>query len=188
LNIVENILNNYPKIIELLNLNFTLVEICKIFKEKNILDIKYNTLTSIISNIKNNKIHPEYNIITPLFTNFDNVPQFEPYSIKFNNVWICFNKSSYKKEWILTEQTIKLIPDPVAILYMKRFLKLYHISDEFLLNCYLKNYGKAISTKEYEKINNISSDIRSIYDKIVTNLKHKNLEYILGINRNEQTI
>ena len=185
MNVVEEILNNYPKIIELLNSNFTLVEICKIFKDRNILNIKYNTLTSIISNIKNKKIHPEYNIITPLFTDFDNVPTFEPYSIKFNNVWVCFNKSSYKKEWILTEKTLKLVPDPIAILYMKRFLKLYHISDNYLLNCYLKTYGKAVTTKEYEQINNISCDIKSAYVKIITELKRKNLEYILGTNIND---
>ena len=185
MNIIEEILTHYPKIIEFQNSNFTLMEICKIFKNKNILDVKYNTLTPIVSRIKSKKIHHEYDLITPLFTDFNNVTIFEPYSIKFNNVWICFSKASYKKEWILTEKTLELVPDPVAILYIKRFLKLYHISDSYLLNCYSKTYNKEITAKEYEKINNISSDIKSVYGKIVAELKHKNLEYILGTTKND---
>ena len=122
---IENILTSYPLIISLHNAKYSLKEICSILYKERSLDINHNTLYPILSKIKSNQIHPEYDLITPLFVSGENVKLLEPYSIKFNTVWICFAISKPKKEWQLNEKTLMQIPDPVGLLYMKRFLKLY---------------------------------------------------------------
>ena len=180
MNKVEDILNHYPKIQELLNSNFTLVEICKIFKNKHISNINYGTLTSTLSNIKNGLIHPEYNMISPLLTSRDNYNIFIPYSVKFYGTWICFSTSSAKNEWKLTEKTLSKLPDPIGMLYMKRFLKLYHIPDNYLLQSFKNTYGRNLTDIEINKIKNISNDIKYEYDKIIADLKEKTLDYIFG--------
>lgn len=182
MNKVEEIINLYPKIIRMINSKFTLKEICAILKEKNIIDINYGTLTSVISNIKNKKLHPEYSNIIPIIPSAKDLQIFEPYSYKFNNVWYCLKNESQviKKEWLVTAKNILLIADPVGLLYTKRFLHLYHIPDNYLLNSYENAYGIKLTILEQEKINNISCNIKSYYSKIIQELKIKSLNNIFG--------
>lgn len=185
MNKIETILTNYPTIYKLINTEFTLLEICDILKSQKNITINYNTLKPIISAIKNNKIHPEYDKIVPLLISREDQSKIEQYSIKFNGIWICFKNSSYKKAWAITEKNLTEIPDPVTLLCVKRFLKLYHLPDEYLLDHYHKKYNMNLLPNEVEKINNISSVVKLEYDKIIGELKQKNLAFILGFNKNE---
>lgn len=182
MNHIEEIINLYPKIIRMINSKFTLKEICAILKEKNILDINYGTLTSIISKIKNKKLHPEYSNIIPIIPSTKDLQLFESFSYKFNNVWYCLKNANevIHKKWVVTDKNILLIADPVGLLYTKRFLHLYHIPDDYLLNSYEKTYGIKLTTLEQEKINNISCNIKLDYSKIIEALKTKTLNNIFG--------
>jgi hypothetical protein len=177
---IETILTNYPLILSLHKSKLTLVEICKVLEEKRNIRVNRNTLYPVISALRNNKMHPEYADIAPLLITGEDVKNIEPYSIKFNSIWICFSNSNPKKEWKLTEKTLAHVPDPVGILYMKRFLRQYQLTDEFLLQCYEKKYGMKAMPHELEKIKNIDTDIRLEYENIIIKLKQKNLDYILG--------
>ena len=179
----EIILTNIPLIIDLTKAKFSLSEICNILKTRNNIDINYDTLRSLLSLIRTNKIHPEYDKLVLIQTEYHNVQIFEPYSIKFHNFWICFNTSNFKDEWKITEKSLTNIPNPIGLLYAKRLLKLYHISDKYLLDNYLKTFGIKITPDEQAIINNISANIKPEYDKIISELKRKNLEYILGIHK-----
>lgn len=55
----------------------------------------------------------------------------------------------------------------------------YHLSDEFLLQTYEEKYGMKIMPHEQDKIKNINQDIRGEYEKIISELKYKSLDYIL---------
>lgn len=179
---IEQIIDKYPTIIALQKANFTLVEICTFLKEKYSIDICYNSLCPTISKIKNKTIHSEYDRIILISSDYDSVKIYEPYSIQFNGIWICFKDApNIKKEWIITEKKlISSIPDPIGLIYAKRFLKAYHITNELLLNKYTQHWNEEIFPHQLEKIKLISENIKIDYDKIITELKTKSLNYILG--------
>lgn len=176
---VEEILKTYPLILELQNAYYSLKEICIILREQHNIEINYNSLTPIISKIKNKNIHPEYAKFALLLTSKSLQALYEPYSIKLFDFWICFNTSKYKTEWLITKDNFQDIPNPVGLLYAKRFLKLYEIPDEELIKTYIDTYRLPITSEENELIKNISTDIKTTYDKIMKELKIKTLQYIM---------
>lgn len=185
MNKTEQIISLYPLISKLLTIeDLTILEIQKELKGRNNIDINYSTLRGIIAKIKTKNIYPKYNKIVPLFTTIDNESAIKHFSIKFKGTWICLKSSSPKKEFILTEKSLLKIPNPVGILYMKRFLNLFHISDTFLLDTFKTTYNMEILPYQLNEISNISSNIKTEYDKILSELKQKNLDYYFGVFKN----
>ena len=182
MNKIEKILTLYPQILELRKAQFSLVEICEIFDKQKIININYKTLSSIISKVKNKTIHPEYSKIVPILDDYQYRDTLEAGNfIKFHNTWFCFSNYTYDQKWKVTEDNIYTMPNPADIVYVKRFLKLYHISDEILLKKYFDIFTIEATPKEQIRISSVEDNIKEEFNTIIYELKQKSLRNILKI-------
>ena len=153
---------------------------CSELNKRLNVDISPSTLSSIISKINNKKFRPYYNNIIPLLVPPESKSDIEKFSVKYRGIWFCLKNSDYKKSWVVNENNITWLPDPVGLLYVKRFLHLYHIPDEFLIDSYKKRYSIELTESEQTSIKNIDSSILKEYGKIHQEATHKSLDNLFG--------
>lgn len=183
----EILLSNYYLIHDLSNAGYSIKEIVKEINAYLQLNVTYGQLLYLIKRVKANTIHKEYDRIVAI----DNLKdawdkKLSQYCVDFQGLLITHKSAVHltNPEYILTPKNITTVFSKNSLLYAKRILKLYHISDAELLQQH-----KAIHPEQQD------IDLKKVTDKIhvnfnnefatmLTDLRSKYIQFITsGIKR-----
>lgn len=141
----ELLLSNYDLIFNLLSAGVGLQQITNDVNKYIGTQITYRQLRYLIYRVRNNSIHKEYDNIIMI----DNLKDawdtnLGKYCVDFHGLLITYKSAAYltKSEYIITPNNLATISGKESIIYAKRILKLYHISDAHLLQQHKVIYPK----------------------------------------------
>ena len=132
----ELLLSNYDLIFNLLNAGIELKQIVADVNNYLGTEITYRQLRYLIYRVRTNNIHKEYDniiMIDHLKDAWDT--NLSKYCVDFHGLLITYKSAVHltNQEYIITPDNLTSISGKESVLYAKRILKLYHISDADIL-------------------------------------------------------
>ncbi len=192
----EQLLSHYDYILTWLEAGYSIKELVAEVNSRLHTSVTYRQLQYLIQMVKSNTIHKEYDniaVIDGLKDSWDN--NLEKYCIEFKGLLLTYKSATYltNPEYIITPDNLLTIYDREAVLYAKRILKLYHISDSILLSKHMHNYpgGPNINLKDFT--DKIYADFNDEFNTMLLQLRTKYLDFVENhlrelINAKEKSI
>lgn len=177
----EELLSNYPLIFALMIAGITIKEITKDVNQHLNIKITYRQLLYLIERITNKTIHKEYNNIVVIDNMKDAIDRkLGDYCVDFKGLLITYKSAARltKAEYIITPKNITTIYSETSVIYAKRFIKLYHISDTALLRQHKIIYPKTHEINLYEEVDYLNKNFNDEFAAILIELRSKYIKFL----------
>ena len=160
------IVSKYPEILCLRANGHSYPEIIKaLFNNK----IFYQDINNVVTSIAKNKMLLKFNRITLLQPKKS---KYTDFCIMEQGFLVTLPKTPFNSEYIINEQYLKEILDPVSRIRAKWLIRCFHVADMKLLK------DMVLTDEEKEEITNIPNQIEGYYEKLLTEAKAKHLEFL----------
>lgn len=177
----ELLLSNYDCIHKLLNAGFEIKDIVGEVNKTLQLKISYWQLVYFIRRVKAKTIHKEYDQLVAI----DNLrdasdKNLTNYCVDFKGLLITFKDAAHltRPEYIITPKNITTIYSKNSLLYAKRLLKLYHISDKELLQQHRVIYPNQPEIDIKKATDKINVDFNNDFATMLIELRNKYLHFV----------
>lgn len=177
----EILLSNYDLIHKLLNAGFDIKEIVGEVNKYLQLKITYWQLVYFIRRVKANTIHKEYNHIVAIDNLRDALDKkLSEYCVDFKGLLITYKSNAHLTNpgFIITPKNITTVYSQNSLLYAKRILKLYHISDVELLQQHKTIYPKQPDIDLKKATYKINADFNNEFATMLIELRGKYMHFI----------
>ena len=177
----EQLLSNYDFILNLLHAGFTVKQITQEISSQLRISITYGELLYLIKRVKLNTIHREYDSIVMVDILKDaSDKNLSNYCIVFHGLWITYKAAAHltNSAYIITQANLLTIYDKEALLYAKRILKLYHISDMVLLEQHKQKYPTRPDINLNEFTHKIHVSFNDEFNAMLSNLRKKYVHFL----------
>lgn len=177
----ELLLSNYPFILELINAGHTIKQITQDVNKQFDTQITYRQLLYLIARVRNNTIHKEYDNITII----DNMKdawdtKLGEYCVDFHGLLVTYKSAAHltNPEYIITPQNITTVYSEQSVIYAKRIIKLYHISDIELLQQHKIIYPKGYEINLAEKVDHLNKNFNNEFAAMLIELRHRYIHFL----------
>lgn len=177
----ELLLSNYDLIFNLLSAGVGLQQITNDVNKYIGTQITYRQLRYLIYRVRNNSIHKEYDNIIMI----DNLKDawdtnLGKYCVDFHGLLITYKSAAYltKSEYIITPNNLATISGKESIIYAKRILKLYHISDAHLLQQHKVIYPKQPDINLTDLVYKINVGFNDDFARMLSDLHDRYINFL----------
>ena len=177
----EELLSIYPAIFALMNAGITIKQITEDVNQCFNINVNYRQLLYLVERIKNNTIHKEYDNIVVI----DNLKDAEDkklndYCIYFKGLLVTYKFAANltNPNYIITHKNIATISWKESLLYAKRILKLYHISDAELLKQHQILYPNSYKIDLTYEVDCINKNFNNEFAAMLIELRSKYLNFL----------
>ncbi len=176
----ERVLSNYDFILALLDAGFTIKELVNEINNKLHESFTYRELLYFIQKVRAKTIHKEYDNII-LIDSMTGVmdANLSKYCVDFYGLLVTYKSASHltNQQYIITPDNLLTIYNKESLLYAKRILKLYHISDSVLLEQHKLNYPHQAEISLDNFMNKIYSDFNAEFNAMLANLRTRYVDF-----------
>lgn len=177
----EYILSNYPLIYEMLNVGFSIKEITGELNRVLDTKISYREMVYLIRKVQKKSLHREYDRVVMVDSINDTTDNgFNRFCIDFNGLLITYKSASHliSSKLIITPDSLATISNQESLLYAKRILKLYHVSDVSLVEKQRKIYPNQQNIDLEVCLDNIHRNFNNQFNALLTDLRKKYVHFI----------
>lgn len=181
----EQLLSNYSFILELINTGFRIKQITQDINRCLGIKITERQLRYLIDRVRNNTIHKEYDNIVLISGLKDALDKnLGNYCVDFNGLLITYKSTAHltNPEYIITSKNIMALYSQQALLYAKRILKLYHISDINILQQHKSIYPEQLGIDFKKVVDSININFSNEFAKMLIELKNKYVNFLTTNN------
>ncbi len=182
INLTEILLTNYPLIRQLRNSKSKYSVISQILNDEYNISVTSQQLINFLIKVERNKYHPEYDSL--LILSYDLTTDIKLNSVDFHALVILEKeimdmvpKNNYEP-YIVDRHNLIDLPNQISMLYAKRFLNLYEIPDELLIQQQKESNPKIEMTELKQLQDNIHRNIKQESKEIITNIKSKYVKFL----------
>lgn len=177
----EGLLSIYPAIFALMNAGFTIKQITKDVNQHLSIKITYRQLLYLIERVTNKTIHKEYDNIVVI----DNLKdasdkKLSDYCVDFKGLLVTYKSAAHltNPEYIITLKNITTIYSETSVIYAKRIIKLYHISDTELLQQHKIVYPKTREINLSNEVDYLNKNFNNEFASILIELRNKYINFL----------
>jgi hypothetical protein len=177
----EELLSIYPAIFALMNAGFTIKQITEDVNQQLSIKITYRQLLYLIQRVTNKIIHKEYDNIVVI----DNLKdasdkKLSDYCVDFKGLLVTYKSAAHltNPEYIITPKNITTIYSETSVIYAKRIIKLYHISDAELLQQHKIIYPKTYEVNLSDTVNYLNNNFNNEFAAILIQLRDKYINFL----------
>ena len=177
----EELLSIYPAIFALMNAGFTIKQITEDVNQHLNIKITYRQLLYLIERVTNKTIHKEYDNIVVI----DNLKdasdkKLSDYCVDFKGLLVTYKSAAHltNPEYIITPKNITTIYSETSVIYAKRIIKLYHISDAELLQQHKIIYPKTYEVNLSDTVNYLNNNFNNEFAAILIQLRDKYINFL----------
>ncbi len=177
----EELLSIYPAIFALMNADFTIKQITEDVNQHLNIKITYRQLLYLVQRVTNKTIHREYDNIVVIDNLKDTSDKkLSDYCVDFKGLLVTYKSAAHltNPEYIITPKNITTIYSETSVIYAKRIIKLYHISDAELLQQHKIIYPKTHEINLAEKVYHINKNFNNEFAVMLIELRNKYINFL----------
>ena len=177
----EELLSNYPLIFALMNAGITIKQITEDVNQQLNTNVTYRQLLYLIHRVSNNTIHNEYNNIIVIDNMKDACDRkLGDYCVDFHGLLVTYKSAAHltNSEYIIKPKNITTLYSEASIIYAKRILKLYNISDVELLRQHKVIYPNTREINLTEKVDHLNKNFNNEFAAMLIELHNKYMNFI----------
>lgn len=177
----EELLSIYPAIFALMNAGINIKQIAEDVNQYLNTNVTYRQLLYLVKRVGNHTIHKEYDNIVVI----DNLKDSEDtklgdYCVDFKGLLVTYKSAAHltNPEYIITPKNITTVFGEKSIIYAKRIIKLYHISDAELLQQHKTIYPYVYEINLAKEVEHINKNFNNEFAIMLIELRDKYINFL----------